>query len=108
MLCALRSAAISARSGLQKLREQRLEDLRASGELLRRAGEIRALVAQVRAAVARGEGLAVTGEQLARWERWALAEAHRLDPVMSEQVLTHLVVPALDGDEPGGPEPDFT
>jgi hypothetical protein len=82
---------------LEKLREQRLADLRESGELLRRAGEIRALVAQVRAAVAGGDGLAVTGEQLARWERWALGQADRLDPVRSGQVLAHLVVPALDG-----------
>ncbi len=62
---------------LEKLRAQRRTDLRASGELLRQAGEIRALVAQVRAA---------TAEQLARWERWALAEADRLDPVKSGQV----------------------
>ncbi|MDY6949552.1 MAG: hypothetical protein SXG53_28040, partial [Pseudomonadota bacterium] len=31
-----------------------------------------------------------------RWERWALAQADRVDPVLSGQVLKHLHVPELD------------
>lgn len=83
------------RAERRKLEEQRLADLRESGKLLRRAAEIRALVAEVGAAVGRG-GVAVTDAQLDRWREWALAEANRLDPVLSGQVLSHLVVPALD------------
>jgi hypothetical protein len=40
-----------------------------------------------------------------RWERWALEQADRLDPVKSGQVLLHLHVPELDdvkeGADPG-------
>jgi hypothetical protein len=55
------------------------------------------LVQQVRAAVASG-GVAVSPGQLARWEGWALGQADRLDPVLSGQVLAHLVVPELDAE----------
>lgn len=83
------------RAELHRLEEKRLADLRESGKLLRRAAEIRALVAEVGAAVGR-DGVAVTEAQLDHWRAWALAEADRLDPVLSGQVLSHLVVPALD------------
>lgn len=95
------------RTELRKLGEKRLVDLRQSGELLREAMQIRVLVAEVGAAVRRG-GLAVTSEQLARWTGWALAEADRLDPVRSGQVLSHLVVPALDDADGAGLEPGLT
>lgn len=94
------------REAIAKLGQKRLADLKESGALLRQAGEIRALVEQVKAAVGMGS-VPVSSSQLARWREWAMAQADRLDPVLSGQVLSHLVVPALDGDvDP--PEPDFT
>lgn len=86
------------RTELARLSQKRIADLKASGELLRQAGEIRALVEQVRAAVVRGS-VGLSAEQLERWQRWALDQADRLDPVQSGQVLSHLVVPALNGEE---------
>ena len=86
---------------LERLRQKRLTDLTASGELLRQAGEIRALVEQVRAAAAAGS-VDVTPDQLARWEGWALGQADRLDPVLSGQVLSHLAVPELDSEASAG------
>lgn len=84
---------------LAAMAQQRLADLRASGELLRQAEEIRAVVATVKAAVERGGVELTGGASLAGWERWALSQADALDPVLSGQVLTHLYVPQLDGDE---------
>lgn len=81
---------------LKALAEKRLADLRTSGELLREAEEIRALVARVEAAMLRGEREELTPAQVARWKAWALARADAIDPVLSGQVLTHLVVPRLD------------
>ena len=83
------------RRHLAALEAKRIEDLKASGVLLRHAGELRVLVAQVKAAVLAGE-LAADPADLARWERWALAQADRLDPVLSGQVLSHLRVAELD------------
>ena len=83
---------------LQKLAElnaQRLADLRKSGELLREALEIRALVGRVRDALG-GGGAGVDPATIIAWEQWALAEADRLDPVISGQVLSHLHEPTLD------------
>lgn len=80
---------------LAKLEAKRLEDLKTSGELLRKAEEIRALVAQVKAA-ATEDGAAISTEELARWERWALDYANRIDPVKSDQILSHIRVPELD------------
>ncbi|MBM0170851.1 hypothetical protein [Altererythrobacter sp. C41] len=85
----------ASRAELQRLQEKRLTDLEESGTLLHKAAEIRALVGQVGAAVENGN-LAVTPEQLARWKTWALAQADKLDPVLTGQVLSHLVVPQLD------------
>lgn len=81
---------------LKALGEKRLADLRTSGRLLREAEEIRALVARVEAAMLRGERTEATPEQVARWKVWALVRADAIDPVLSGQVLTHLVVPRLD------------
>lgn len=90
------------RAELKRLEEKRLTDLRASGELLRQAEEIRALVARVGASARRGNASGVSEAQLARWEAWALVQADSLDPVLSGQVLTHLVVPELDKDHEVG------
>ena len=86
------------RKRLEKLTElngQRLADLHRSGELLRQAQEIRALVELVRGAMMAREP-AIERDVLAAWERWALAEADRLDPVRSGQVMAHLREPTLD------------
>lgn len=84
------------RQHIAALEAKRIEDLKASGALLRQAEELRALVVQVRAAILGGQ-VAADSSALDRWERWALAQADRLDPVLSGQVLSHLVVPELDG-----------
>ena len=78
------------------LEAKRVDDLRASGELLRRAEEIRSLVARVKAAIAVGGVSRFSGEQVQIWETWALSQADRLDPILSGQVLDHLIAPDLD------------
>lgn len=93
---------------LKALAQKRLADLRTSGELLRQAEEIRALVSRVEAAMLHGDRPELTLEQVTRWKAWALGEADAADPVLSGQVLTHLVVEELDaaygpdGGAPGG------
>jgi hypothetical protein len=102
-----KALAEAERARIAALEAQRIEDLKASGALLAQASELRALVARVKEA-AGGGGLELGEGALVRWERWALDQADRLDPVLSGQVLSHLVVPALDGEHAGGIEPDFT
>lgn len=78
------------REEIERRNAKRLEELRASGDLLRQAEDLRALVARVRSAVL--AGLVDVGEErLREWERWASAEADRLDPLLSGQVLSHLL-----------------
>lgn len=84
---------------LGELEKKRLSDLRASGELLREAEEIRALVVKVESAVLREDSAELTSEQVLRWKSWALAHADSIDPVRSGQVLTHLYIPELDGND---------
>lgn len=79
---------------LAALNRQRFEDLHKSGELLRQAEDIRALVAQVKAAALAGSA-GVDSTTAEAWERWALAEADRIDPVKSGQIETHLMEPTL-------------
>lgn len=79
---------------LAELNRQRLENLRASGELLRQAQDIRALVARVRQAIVEGSA-DVDNSVVEAWERWALAEADKIDPVWSGQFITHLNEPSL-------------
>lgn len=102
-----RWAEEARRAELKRLEEKRLADLKESGALLHKAAEIRALVEQVATAVGNGS-VAVTSDQLARWQAWALAQADRLDPVLSGQVLSHLVVPALDHEAGTGVDRDST
>lgn len=71
---------------------ERLKHLRESGDLLRQAEDLRALVARVRSAVLAGP-TEVDPKRLAEWERWASAEADRLDPLLSGQVMIHLAPP---------------
>lgn len=79
---------------LAQLNQQRLQNLRTSGELLRQAQDIRALVERVRRAMDEGS-VEIDTSTLQAWQRWALAEADRLDPVRSGQILTHLNEPSL-------------
>ena len=44
----------------------------------------------------------IEGLALWRWEGLTLGQADRLDPVLSGQVLSHLAVPELDGEEGAG------
>lgn len=79
---------------LVQLNQKRLQNLRTSGELLRQAEDIRALVERVRRAIDDGSA-DIDASALEAWQRWALAEADRIDPVRSGQILTHLNEPSL-------------
>lgn len=78
---------------IRQLNEQRIADLRMSGELLRRSQDLRVLVAEVRKAL--GQRSDVEPERLAAWENWALEEADKLDPILSGQIMSHLDPPLL-------------
>jgi hypothetical protein len=62
---------------------------------LREAQNIRALVINVRAAVLAG-AQPISADDLAQWETWALAYADRVDPVVSGQVMSHILSPSID------------
>ncbi|TPL38881.1 hypothetical protein [Mesorhizobium sp. B2-4-6] len=79
---------------LAQLNQQRLQNLRTSGELLRQAHDIRALVENVRRAIDEGS-VDIDASSVEAWQQWALAEADRIDPVRSGQILTHLNEPSL-------------
>ena len=81
---------------LEELNQRRVANLQKSGELLRQSRDILALVELVRSAVSGVTG--VDAATVDAWERWALGEADRLDPVLSGQYLSHLRPPALEGD----------
>lgn len=81
------------RERCEALAAERLKKLRESGELLRQAEGLRALLARVRGAVLSGS-LAVAAADLEAWETWASDEANRLDPVLSGQVMQHVLPPA--------------
>jgi hypothetical protein len=84
------------REEIERRNAERLKHLRTSGELLRQAEDLRALIARVRDAAT--VGLAdVDQTRLEEWERWASAEADRLDPVLSGQIMTHLAPQGDDG-----------
>ena len=87
---------------LAVLNEQRLGDLHKSGDLLRQAQDIRALVDRVRDAISTTR-TDVDPATLIAWERWALREADKIDPVLSGQVLSHLYEPTLDQVQLTGP-----
>lgn len=77
------------REEIERRNAERLKHLRTSGDLLRQAEDLRALIARVRSAAVAGS-VGVDQARLEEWERWASAEADRLDPVLSGQVMTHL------------------
>jgi hypothetical protein len=78
------------REEIERRNAERLKHLRTSGDLLRQAEDLRALIARVRGAVLAGSA-AIDQARLSEWERWASAEADRLDPILSGQIMTHLV-----------------
>lgn len=82
---------------IRELNEQRVTDLRTSGELLRAARDLRTLVAEVRDAMR--DRVDVDTETLEAWASWALREADALDPILSGQVLKHLRPPELPAPE---------
>ena len=84
------------REEIERRNAERLKHLRSSGDLLRQAEDLRALIARVRGAVVAGS-VGVEQDRLEEWERWASAEADRLDPILSGQIMTHLAPPEQDG-----------
>ena len=72
-----------------------LSDLKASGKLLRQARYIRSLVAEVKQAI-ESTSDEIGPIQFASWEKWALGEATRLDPILSGQFKSHFIEPKLD------------
>ena len=84
------------REEIERRNAERLKHLRNSGELLRQAEDLRVLIARVRGAVVAGS-VGVDQVRLEDWERWASAEADRLDPILSGQVMTHLAPADDDG-----------
>lgn len=80
---------------LAKLNRQRLQNLYRSGELLRQAQDIRTLVERVRHAV-NGSSTNIDSRTLEAWERWALGEANKIDPICSGQFRDHLEEPTLE------------
>lgn len=82
---------------IRELNEQRVTDLRTSGELLRAARDLRALVGEVREAMV--DRADVDTATLDAWTSWALREADTLDPILSGQVLKHLRPPDLPAPE---------
>ncbi|WP_431321695.1 hypothetical protein [Rhizobium sp. YTU87027] len=76
---------------IEEMNLARLNNLKTSGELLRQAQDIRALVDRVRLAMLES-AVEIDPSALTDWERWALSEADKLDPVLSGQFLSHLHV----------------
>lgn len=74
---------------LEARNRERLNHLRESGGLLRQAEDLRALIICVREAAIAGS-VGVDDAALKSWEEWASAEADRLDPIRSGQIMTHL------------------
>ena len=84
------------REAIEKRNAERLKHLRTSGDLLRQAEDLRALIARVRDVVFAGSA-DIDRDRLEEWERWASAEADRLDPILSGQIMTHLAAPEEQG-----------
>lgn len=73
---------------LEKLNATRLANLKTSGDLMRQAQDIRALVAEVGQAIRDGVHQ-LDPSKVEAWEKWALGEADRLDPIKSGQFTSH-------------------
>jgi hypothetical protein len=77
--------------------QKRIDDLLRSGQLLRQCREIRALVAELKTRLPASDSLNTS--ELLEWKEWALAQADRLDPILSGQVFEHIRPPAIDEDD---------
>lgn len=64
------------------MERQRVEDLLGDAAAFRRARDIRAYVDEARTANAGVPGL-LPSEDMEAWARWALAQADRIEPVMT-------------------------
>lgn len=80
---------------LAELHEKRLNNLKTSGELLAQATEIRNLIARVKTAAVSGN-VEISSDELNEWEQWATSYADRIDPVLSGQILSHILAPTAD------------
>ena len=70
----------------QRVEQARIDRLLDEAVSLRRAMDIRAYVDAVRAVVA-NETASISAEKLARWSKWALAAADRIDPVRNANFI---------------------
>jgi hypothetical protein len=77
---------------LARLEKERVDRLLADASSLRQAGDIRAYVQEVRN-LCTGNAQSVSENELGVWERWALAQADQLDPVVSGRFRESMVDP---------------
>lgn len=82
--------AARQRQEVERRNAERLKSLHISGDLLRQAYDLRVLIERVRSAAIAG-ALEIDDLRLQEWEQWAQAEADRLDPVISGQIMSHLL-----------------
>lgn len=82
---------------IREQNEKRVSDLRESGARLRQSQTLRELVSLVRQHLVARED--VTSQQMADWEEWALAEADKIDPILSGQILSHLHPPPIPDED---------
>lgn len=75
----------------QRLEQARIDRLLDDAASLRRASDIRAYVEAVRITVA-NDVVSISQEAVARWSKWALAEADRIDPVKTARFLDEVEV----------------
>lgn len=85
------------RAALEQLNEKRLQNLLESGVLLSQAQRIRAVVAELGEAIRDRDE--IESRDVQAWRDWALAEADKLDPILSGQIFTHLRPPTLQSRE---------
>lgn len=82
---------------IRELNQQRIASLRMSGELLRQSQDLRSRVARMKCELQhRGD---ISNQRLSDWEAWALAEADKLDPILSGQIMSHLDPPEIPPEE---------
>jgi hypothetical protein len=77
---------LEARDRQQQRDRARIDQLLGEAASLRRATDIRAYVEAVKTAVA-SESTSISPDAIARWLKWALAQADRIDPVTSARFL---------------------
>jgi hypothetical protein len=83
--------------------QQKVQELNQMSENWERAGRIRAFMAEVRLRVERNKGPIEEGSELARWIKWALDHADRIDPLGSNPRVESDCGSAGDGAIPRKP-----